>query len=123
MCMMGAYSPCSHLSRKGGAVCAPVRRECRLSRPGILFQGESAHLAVAEHDLQLAEHHVPVLAPGVPMLDDTLGCQIQHPPQRIIVGERRLVLRDLPELAVQTLDDVRRVYDFPDLGRVFKEGA
>ena len=57
------------------------------------------------------------------MLDDPLGCQIQHPPQRIIVGEGRLVLRDLPELAVQTFDDVRRVYDFPNLGRVFKEGT
>ena len=83
----------------------------------------SACLAVGEHDLQLAEHHVPILAPGVPMLDDPLGCQIQHPPQGIIIGERGLVLRDLTELTVQALDDVRRVYDFPDLGRVFKERA
>ena len=42
----------------------------------------SACFAVGEHNLQLAEHHVPILAPGVPMLDDPLGCQIQHPPQR-----------------------------------------
>ena len=81
----------------------------------------SACLAVGEHDLQLAEHHVPILAPGMPMLDDPLGGQIQHPTQRIVIGERRLVLRDLPELAVQTLDNVRRVYDFPDLRRIFKE--
>ena len=83
----------------------------------------SACLAVGEHDLQLAEYHVPILAPGVPMLDNPLGGQIQHPTQRIVIGERRLVLRDLPELTIQTLDNVRRVYDFPDLGRVFKEGT
>ena len=100
-----------------------VRRECRLSLPGILFQGESAHLAVAEHDLQLAEHHIPILAPGVPMLDDTLRCQIQHPTQRIVIGERRFVLCNLPELPVQTFDNICRIYDFPNLGRVFKESA
>ena len=87
------------------------------------ISGGSACPAVGEHDLQLAEHHVPILAPGVPMLDDPLGGQIQHPPQRIVVGERGLVLRDLPELTIQTLDDVRRVYDFPDLRRIFKERA
>ena len=57
------------------------------------------------------------------MLDDPLGGQIQHPTQRIIIGERRLVLRDLTKLTIQTLDDVRRVYDFPDLRRIFKERA
>ena len=35
-----AYSPWSTLSRKVGTVCAPVRCECRLSLPGILFQGD-----------------------------------------------------------------------------------
>ena len=57
-----------------------VRRECRHSLPGILFQGGSARFAVGEHDLQLAENHVPILAAGVPVLHDPLGCQIQHPP-------------------------------------------
>ena len=60
----------------------------------------SASLAVGEHDLQLTEHHIPILASGVPMLDDPLGCQVQHPTQRIVIGERRLVFRDLPELPV-----------------------
>ena len=82
----------------------------------------SAYLPVGEHDLQLTEDHVPILAPGVPVLDDPLGCQVQHPPQGIVVGERGLVLCDLPELAVQALDNVRRVYDFPNLRRIFKEG-
>ena len=84
---------------------------------------ESGNAAVGEHDLQLAQHHVPILTPCVPMLDDPLGRQVQHPPQRIVVGERRLVFGDLPELPVQTLDDVRRVYDFPNLRRIFKEGV
>ena len=83
----------------------------------------SAYLPVGEHDLQLTEHHVPILAPGVPVLNDPLGRQVQHPPQRIVVGERGLVLRDLPELPVQAFNNVRRVYDFPNLRRIFKEGV
>ena len=76
---------------------------------------KSANGSVCEHDLQLAEHQIPVLASGVPVLHDALGGQIQHPAQGVVVREGGLVLRDLPELAVQTLDDVRRVYDFPNL--------
>ena len=123
MCMMGAYSPWPLGSRAAETVCAPVRRECRLSWPGTLFQGESARCPVSEHDLQLTEDHIPVLAPGVPMFYNSLGCQVQHPTQRIVIGKRRLVLRDLTELTVQALDDVRRVYDFPNFRRIFKEGA
>ena len=83
----------------------------------------SACLPVGEHDLQLTEYHVPILAPGMPVLDDPLGRQVQHPPQRIIIGERGLVLRNLPELPVQAFNNVRRVYDFPNLRRIFKEGV
>ena len=82
----------------------------------------SARLAVGEHDLQLTENHVPILAPGVPVLNDPLRCQIQHPTQGIVIGEQGLVLCDLPELPVQPFDNVRRVYDFPNLRRIFKEG-
>ena len=81
---------------------------------------ESANSSVCEHDPQLAEHQIPVLTSGVPVLRDTLGGQIQHPAQRVVVREGRLVLCDLPELAVQALDDVRRVYDFPNLHGVFE---
>jgi len=84
---------------------------------------ESAYSAVGEHDLQLTEHQIPVLTSGVPVLHDTLGGQIQHPAQGVVVREGGLVLRDLPELAVQALDDVRRVYDFPNLHGVFKKRA
>ena len=78
---------------------------------------------VSKHDLELVEHQVPVLAPGFPVLHDALGGQIKHPAQRIVVDKAGLVLRDLPELAVKALDNIGRIYDFPDFRRVFIEGA
>ena len=49
--------------------------------------------------------------------------QIEHPAQGIIVGKAGLVFRDLTELAVESLDNVGRVYDSPDLRRIFTERA
>lgn len=57
------------------------------------------------------------------MLHNPLGCQVQHPTQGIIIGTARLILRDLPELQVQAIDNIHRVYEFPNLCRIFKEGA
>ena len=51
------------------------RRECRGTLPGILLPGEMVSLAgdpLREHQLQLAEYQVPVLAPGMPVLHDPL---------------------------------------------------
>ena len=79
--------------------------------------------AIREHDFQLTEYHVPVLTSGMPMLHDPLGRQVQHPAQGIIVGKRRLVLCDLSELPVETLNDIGRVYDSTNLQRIFKKGA
>ncbi len=73
--------------------------------------------------LQLAENQVPALAAGTPAFRDALGGQVEHPAQGIIVGKAGLVFRDLPELAVEALDDVRCVYDLPNLRRVFIKGA
>ncbi len=53
-------------------VCAPGRCECRHSPPGNTSPRELASLPVGEHDLQLTEHQVPVLAPGMPVLHDAL---------------------------------------------------
>ena len=53
------------------------------------------------------------------MFYDALGSQIEHPAQGIVVGKAGLVFGDLPELAAEALDSIRRVYDFPDLSRVF----
>lgn len=82
---------------------------------------ESAWGAVGEHDLQLAEHQIPVLVSGMPVPHDALGCQIKHLAQRVVVGKRRLVFRDLTELSVQSFDNIRRIYDFPNLDGVFEK--
>ena len=73
---------------------------------------------VREQDLQLAEDHIPVLAAGVPVLYDALRSRVKHLVQGIIIGEERLVFSDLSELAVQPLNDVRRVSDPADLRRI-----
>ena len=70
---------------------------------------ESACFPVREQNVQLAEDHVPIVAPGMPMLYHPLGRQIQHPAQWIVIGKRRLVLSNLPELTVQALNNIRRV--------------
>ena len=69
---------------------------------------ESANGSVCEHDLQLAEHQIPVLVSGVPVPHDTLRGQIQHPAQGVVIREGGFILCDLPELAIQALNDVRR---------------
>lgn len=88
------------------------------------FHGkDSVSSPSGEQNLQLAEHQIPILAPGAPMLLDALGGKIEHSAQGIVIGKAGLVLGDLPELAVEPLNDVRRVYDFPNLGRVFIKRA
>ena len=91
--------------------------------PGKTDSRESASFSVSKHDFQLIEYHVPILTPSMPVPDNPLGCQIEHSPQRIVIGKRGLVLCDLTELAVQALNDVCRVYDFPNLNGVFEECA
>ena len=61
---------------------------------------ESADGPVGKHELELAEHQVPVLTPGLPVLYNPLSGQIEHPAQRIIAGKAGFVFGDLPELAV-----------------------
>lgn len=79
----------------------------------------SANHPSGEQDLQLAERQVPILTPGMPVLHNTLRGQIEQPAQGIIASKAGRVLGDLPELAIEALDDIGRVYDLPDLGRVF----
>ena len=90
---------------------------------GTFYSQGSADSAAGEHDLQLAEHQVPVLTSGTPALRNTLRGQVEHPAQGIIVGKAGFVFRNLPELAVEAFDDIRRIYDFTNLGRIFIEGA
>ena len=69
----------------------------------------SANRPVGEHDLELGEDHFPVLTPGMPVLGDPPGGQIEHPAQGIVVGKAGLVFGDLTELAVEALDDIGRM--------------
>ena len=54
------------------------------------------------------------------MFDNFPAGQIEHFTQGIVVGEAGLVFGNLPELAVQALDDIGRVYDFPNLGGIWR---
>lgn len=57
------------------------------------------------------------------MLNFFPASQIEHLAQGIAVGTAELILGDLLELADQTLDDIGRVYVFPDLGGICEKGA
>lgn len=69
----------------------------------------SGGLAVLEHELELSQNHVPISTSDGPVLDNFPAGQVEHLSQGIIVGEARLVLGKLAELAVQALDDIGRV--------------
>lgn len=55
----------------------------------------------------------------MPAFCDTLSGQVEHPTLGIIAGEAGHVSGDLPELPVEALDNIGRVYDLPDLGWIF----
>ena len=81
----------------------------------------SGGLAVLEPELELSQNHVPISTSGGPVLDNFLAGQVEHFAQGIIVGKAGLIFSDLAELAVQALDDIGRVYDFPNLGGICKK--
>ena len=83
----------------------------------------SGGLAILEHELELSQNHIPISTAGDPVLDNLPAGQIEHFTQEIIIGKTGLVLGDLTELAVEALNDISRVYDFPDLGRICEKGA
>ena len=80
-------------------------------------------LAVLEHELELSQNQVPISTSGGPVFDNFPAGRVEHLAQGIIVGETGLILGDLPELAVETFDDIRRVYDFPNLSGICEKGA
>ena len=57
------------------------------------------------------------------MFDNFPAGQVKHLTQGIIIGKVGFVFCDLPELAVQALNDISRVYDFPDLCGICEKGA
>ena len=54
-----------------------------------------------------------------PVFDNFPAGQVEHFAQGIIVGKAGLILGDLAELAVEALNDIGRVYDFPDFRWIF----
>ncbi len=52
------------------------------------------------------------------MLDNFPAGQVEHLTQGIVVGEAGLVFCDLAKRTVQALNNIRRVYDFPNLGGI-----
>ncbi len=49
--------------------------------------------------------------------------KVEHFAQGIVAGKAGLVFGALSELAVQALNDIGDVYDFPNLGRICEKGA
>lgn len=62
---------------------------------------------------------VPVLTAA----GDSLEGQIEHSTLGIIVGKTGLVLGNQPELAVEALNDIRCIYDFPNPRWIFIKSA
>ena len=83
----------------------------------------SGRFAVLEHELELSQNHVPISTTDSPAFDNFPAGQIEHLAQGIVVGEAGFVFGDLPELAVQALNDIGRVYDFPNLGGICEKGT
>ena len=83
----------------------------------------SGGLAILKHELELGQNHIPISTPGRPVLDNFPAGQVEHLAQRIVIGETGLVFGDLAELSVQALNDIGRVYDFPDLSGICEKGA
>ena len=83
----------------------------------------SGRFAVLEHEPELSQNHVPISTTDGPVFDNFPAGQVEHFAQGIIAGEAGLILGDLAELAVQALDDIGRVYDFPNLGGICEKGA
>ena len=75
------------------------------------------------HELELGQKHVPISTSGGPVLDNFPAGQVEHLTQGIVVGEAGLVFCDLAELTVQALNNIRRVYDFPNLDGICEKGA
>ena len=80
-------------------------------------------LAVLEYELELSQNHVPISTSESPVLDNSPAGQVEHLAQGIIVSKTGFVLGDLPELAVEALNNIGRVYDFPDLSGICEKGA
>ena len=92
------------------AVCARSVNAVFLSGNTMVKPG-SGGLAVLEHELELRQNHVPISTTCGPVLDNFPAGQIEHFTQGIVASEAGLVFGDLAELAVETPNDIGRVYE------------
>ena len=74
-------------------------------------------------DNQLVQHLIPVPVSLRPFLCYIPACQIQHLFQGCVAGEYAFCLGYFPELAVQSLYDIRRVHDPADVIWKLEEGT
>ncbi len=72
-------------------------------------------MAAFKKQSQMVQYHFPFPVSLGPLFDNIIRRQIQHFTQAVVIREHRLCLRDFAELPVQPLNNVRRVYDFPNL--------
>lgn len=101
----------------------PEGHECLRHLPGILPEKGLAGGLLIEHDAKIIGNDIPITAASRPMPGDFLRGQVQHFLQAVVMGEGWLVFRDLTELPVEPLDDIRRIYYLPNLGRISEEGC
>jgi len=113
--------PCLPFSRRAAKVCAAAAVNAFAACRESYALGKLPGSPIAKQDVQLANDLISISTTGSPVFDDFRRCQIQHFAQGIIIGEGRLVLGDPPELPVKPLDNVCRIYDFPNLGWICKE--
>ena len=88
-----------------------------------MVRSVSGGLAALKYELELNQNHISISASSGPVHDNFPADQVEHLSQGVIVGESGLVLGDLAELAVEALNDIGRVYDFPNLRRICEKGT
>ena len=72
---------------------------------------------IGEKDLQLSVDPAPVLTPSRPFFRDIDHCEIKHFQQTVVGRKYRLRFRHFPQLAVESLNRVGGVDEFPKLLR------
>ena len=106
-------APCPSGVNNGGVSGNPATAAVNgITSPGVF---------IAEHDVQSSQHLIPVGVTYRPFFADVYAGKVQHFHETLVVGKTSLVFCDLAVLPMQSLNDIGRIYDFPNFGRIFKE--
>ena len=95
---------------------------------GLSFSSFDSDQVFVDQSFRMHNHKLAHDQSPVERLPDPLGCyvlhgQIQNLEKGIISRENRPVLRDLPELSVETLDGFGGIDQFPELHGISEEGC